>query len=227
MSEELGKIQKPPVENFTAGRKLYFVPLIFSDPQLPLDISLKYSAYWDQVESQIANLEEKLGPVKYLFHELVQDSGAEALKSLEQIHSGSLSLLSSRMQKGASFEALEEEDVLTELMDWSRCLSLGLQNQRVYTQIYQSYIAVNDKRNESIAKKIDETLKGNESCIVIMGEGHHVKFPENIQVFYIAPPALDEIKRWAREQQAKEQAAHVHDENCEHGDCENETEGPG
>ena len=227
MSEELGKIQKPPVENFTAGRKLYFVPLIFSDPQLPLDISLKYSAYWDQVESQIANLEEKLGPVKYLFHELVLDSGAETLKSLEQIHSGSLSLLSSRMQKGASFEALEEEDVLTELMDWSRCLSLGLQNQRVYTQIYQSYIAVNDKRNESIAKKIDETLKGNESCIVIMGEGHHVKFPENIQVFYIAPPALDEVKRWAREQQAKEQAAHVHDENCQDENCEHESGGRG
>jgi hypothetical protein len=216
MSEELGKIEKPSVDNFKAGRKLYFVPLIFSDPQLPLDISLKYSAYWDQVEIQITNLEEKLGPVKYLFHELVQDSGAEALKSLEQIHSGSLPVLSSRVQKGASFEALEDEDTLTELMDWSRCLSLGLQNQRVYSQIYKSYVDVNNKRNENITKKIDATLKGNESCIVIMGEGHHVKFPEDVQVFYVAPPALDEIKRWAREQQAKEQAAHVHDENCQH-----------
>jgi len=220
MSEELGKIEKPPVDNFKAGRKLFFVPLIFSDPKLPLDISLKYSSYWDQVESQITNLEEKLGPVKYMFHELVQDTGAEALKSLEHIHAGSLPLLSGRMQKGATFEALEDEDLLTELMDWSRCLSMGLQNQRVYSLVYQSYVHVNEKRNESIAKKIDTALKGNEACIVIMGEGHHVKFPEDIQVFYIAPPALDEIKRWAREQQAKEQPAHTHDENCEHGDCE-------
>lgn len=222
MSEELGKIEKPPVDNFKVGRKLFFVPLIFSDPTLPLDISLKNSSYWDQVESQIANLEEKLGPAKYLFHELVQDKGTEAIKSLEHIHSGSLPLLNSRMEKGASFEALEDEDLLTELMDWSRCLSMGLQNQRVYSLVYQSYVHANDKRNESIAKKIDTALKGNESCIVIMGEGHHVKFPEDVQVFYIAPPALDEIKRWAREQQAKEQAAHVHDENCEHG----EDEGP-
>ena len=30
MSEELGKIEKPLAEDFKAGRKLYFVPLVFS-----------------------------------------------------------------------------------------------------------------------------------------------------------------------------------------------------
>jgi hypothetical protein len=36
-----------------------------------------------------------------------------------------------------------------------------------------------------------------------MREGHQVQFPEDIQVFYIAPPALDEIRRWLRDQEAK------------------------
>ena len=30
-------------------------------------------------------------------------------------------------------------------------------------------------------------------------EGHQVQFPSDIQVFYVAPPALDEIKRWLRD----------------------------
>jgi hypothetical protein len=31
-----------------------------------------------------------------------------------------------------------------------------------------------------------------------------VKFPADMQVFYVAPPALDEIKRWLREQEEKQ-----------------------
>ena len=33
MAEELGKIEKPAVEQFKQGRKLFFVPLIFSPPE--------------------------------------------------------------------------------------------------------------------------------------------------------------------------------------------------
>jgi hypothetical protein len=91
-------------------------------------------------------------------------------------------------------------------MDWSRCLSLGIQNKKVFSTIYQNYTDSNNKRNEAYSQKIDNLVKGDESCVVIMGEGHHVKFPADMQVFYIAPPALDEIKRWIREEEAKEQA---------------------
>ena len=54
-----------------------------------------------------------------------------------------------------------------------------------------------------MARKIDETLKENEIGIVLMRENHQVQFPSDIQVFYISPPALDEIKRWIREQEQK------------------------
>jgi len=30
-----------------------------------------------------------------------------------------------------------------------------------------------------------------------------VKFPARVNVFYVAPPALDEIKRWLRNQEAQ------------------------
>ena len=36
-----------------------------------------------------------------------------------------------------------------------------------------------------------------------MRENHQVQFPPDVQVFYVAPPALDEIRRWLREREAK------------------------
>ena len=203
MSEELGKIEKPAVEEYRAGRKLFFIPLVFSNPDLPLEYLIIYNRYWEQVESQIANLESKLGAVNHIFHELVPAGGEEGLKDLKQLKVNSPSILESRMAQGAILEALEDNDILTELMDWSRCLSIGLQNQKVFSAVYGFYTEANNKRNEFIAKKINDTLKENESGILIMGEGHHVQFPPDIRIFYVAPPALDELKRWMTDYEAK------------------------
>jgi guanylate kinase len=83
-------------------------------------------------------------------------------------------------------------------MDWSKCLAVGLQSQKAFTKVLESYTEAQKRRNDHIARQIDETLKDNESGILLMREGHQVQFPSDIQVFYIAPPSLDEIKRWLR-----------------------------
>jgi hypothetical protein len=88
-------------------------------------------------------------------------------------------------------------------MDWSRCLIIGLQNPQVVSKVYDFYIEAGKKRNEFIARKIDETLKENEIGLLLMRENHQVQFPSDMQVFYVAPPALDEIKRWLREHESK------------------------
>ena len=62
--------------------------------------------------------------------------------------------------------------------------------------MYQAFLGAQKRRNEHIAKKIDETLKSNEIGILLMREGHQVQFASDIQVFYVAPPGLDEIRRW-------------------------------
>ena len=36
-----------------------------------------------------------------------------------------------------------------------------------------------------------------------MRENHQVQFSEDIQIIYVSPPALDEIKRWLRERENK------------------------
>jgi hypothetical protein len=203
MAEELGKIEKPNVEDFVQGRKLYFVPLVFTNQDLPQEYTEKNNRYWEQVESQIISLEAKLGKTQHIFHELIPESGQEGLNTLKQLKVNSLKIVETRIEKGTILESTEDSEILAELMDWSRCLSIGLQSQKVYSTIYGAYTEANTHRNESISKKIDQALKENETAILIMGEGHHVRFPDDIRVFYIAPPALDEIKRWMRDYEAR------------------------
>ncbi|MBN1191396.1 MAG: hypothetical protein JXA46_16695 [Dehalococcoidales bacterium] len=207
MAEELGRIKKPNVDDYKQGRKLYFIPLVFSSRELSQEYNEINDRYWEQVESQLAGLEAKLGKTEHIFHELVPESGEEGLKTLKQLKVDSLKIIESRLAGGSALDPAEDEEILAELMDWSRCLALGLQSPAVYSTIYTSYIEASNKRNESITKKIDQTVKENQSAILIMGEGHKVTFPSDMRVFYISPPALDELKRWLRDNEAKPKEA--------------------
>lgn len=203
MTEELGKIEKPQAEDFKKGRKLYFVPLIYRSEEPPEEYLEKFNKYWEQVETQIIELESKLGKVNRIYHELIPASGEDGSKSIKELNDKSHKIIKTCLDKGAQLEAVEESDLLTEFMDWSRCLISGLQNQKVFTKIYEFYTEVCKKRNEYIAGKIDETLKTDEIGILLMRENHQVQFPSDIHVFYVAPPTLDEIKRWLRDREIK------------------------
>jgi hypothetical protein len=198
MSEQLGEIEKPPAEGFKADRKLFFVPLILIPPKPQVDLQEMVSRYWDQVQEHISNLEMKLGEVRRVYHELIPVGGEEAAKAIEELCAESHQIVKSGLDKGAELQPIEDSELLTELMDWTKCLAVGLQNQMVFNTVYESFVQVQKKRNEHIANQIDDTLKGGETGVLLMREGHQVQFPSDIQVFYIAPPALDEIKRWIR-----------------------------
>jgi hypothetical protein len=203
MAEELGKIEKPPVERFKKGRKLYFVPLIYGGKDLPEDYLAKFHKYWEQVEKQVEELSGKLGEVNRIYHEYIAASGEDAMKTIGELSEKSQKIVQSCLEKKAQLEAVEDNDILTEFMDWNRCLVIGLQNPKVVSKIYDFYIEAGKKRNEYIARKIDDTLQENEIGLLLMSENHQVQFPPDIQVFYVAPPALDEIKRWLREKESK------------------------
>ena len=124
------------------------------------------------------------------------------MKLAGQLNRNSARIISQRLKRGASLEPVEDEAVLREFMDWSRCLSIGLQSEPALNTIYGAFTEANKKRNEHIARRIDETLGAEEAGILFLREGHQVQFSPDIQVIYIAPPALDELKRWLRDQAA-------------------------
>jgi hypothetical protein len=206
MPEELGKIEKPPVNNFKKGRKLYFVPLIFGNAEMPEEYMEKFNRYWEQVEKQVNELTAKLGKVNRIYHEMIPESGEEGSKAVSELNEKSSKIVRICMEDKAQLEAIEDSDILTEFMDWNRCLMIGLQNPNVISKVYEAFIASGKKRNEIMARKLDETLKPDEIGLLFMRENHQVQFNPDIQVFYIAPPALDEIKRWIREREQKAKA---------------------
>lgn len=206
MAEELGKIERPQVGEFKKGRKLYFIPLILSSPEENAALTERLKKYWEQVQTHLANLEDKLGRVTLVFHELLSMSGEEGLTTLSKVCEPSLRIVKQRVEQGAHLQAIEDGEVLLEFMDWGRCLAIGLQSQHVFNHVYEAYKGIEQKRNETIAKKIGEALLEGETAILLMREGHQIQFPPDIQIFYISPPALDEIKRWVRDQDTDNQA---------------------
>jgi hypothetical protein len=206
MAKKLGKVKKPAAKKFKKGRKLFFLPLIFTPAKPEPDFKELLNKYWQQAREQINNLEEKLTQVKKVYHEWIADSGKEGVKAIETLDTGSKQIVKNILEREAELQPIEDGSLLNEFMDWSRCLSIGLLSQKVFSQVYQSYVEVLRKRHEQMAKRIDETLKSDEIGLLVMREGLQIQFPSDIQVFYIAPPALDEIRRWLREKESRSQS---------------------
>ena len=206
MAEELGRIEKPEAGSFTKPRKLFFVPLIFAPAEPEGDLGEKIRGYWAEVDAHVANLEVKLGSVTKIYHELVPVGGEEGSRLIEELNSASYKLVRSRLDTGAEVQPIEDVDLLTEFMDWTRCLAIGLQNQRVLARVYESYSEAHSSRNKGMVQKMDETLKEGDVGILLMREGHQLQFPSDIEVFYVAPPALDDLKRWLRDREREVEA---------------------
>ena len=75
---------------------------------------------------------------------------------------------------------------------------MGFISQKVAKTVSEFYLEALRKRYEYIAKRIDDTLKANKAGVLFIREGHMVQFPQDVEVFSVAPPALDEIQRWQR-----------------------------
>ncbi|MFC2040351.1 hypothetical protein ACFLTW_04180 [Chloroflexota bacterium] len=206
MAEELGKIKKPEANSFKKGRRLYFIPMVFSSPEAAEEYQALCTRYWRQVDEQLDDLEKRLGQATHLYHELIPQGGPEGLDACQKLSEASYKILAPRAEKGAKLEAFEEPSLLTEFIDWTKCLSVGLQNAKVISTVYEAYQKAHQSRNEHMVKQIDATLLPEETGVMLIREGHHLQFPPDIEVFYVSPPALDEIKRWLRARQEESPA---------------------
>jgi len=205
MAEQLGRIERPEISDFANKRKLYLVPLLFSGEKAPEEYQEKFSLYWAQVSEHVANLEAKIGKVSHVYHESIALGGEDGLKVLERLNPASYRIAKEKCQSGAVLEATEDKELADENMDWERFLLIGFLSQKVAKVVSDFYEETSRKRYEHIARRIDETLKADEAGILFIREGHMVQFPRDIEVFSVAPPALDEIHRWQRQRLAAEE----------------------
>jgi hypothetical protein len=204
MEQELGKIERPEVGDFKKGKKIFLIPLLYPGIDSSPEYAEKFELYWKQVMEQVNNLESKIGPVKRVYHESISIGGKEGLQILEKLNQKSYQITSQKCQDEAEFTAIEDKELAEECMDWERCLVFGFMSDKAARTVSELYIEASKKRFEHIKNKIDETLKDDEIAILFIREGHSVQFPNNVEVFSVAPPALDDIHRWLRDRASRE-----------------------
>ena len=208
MAEQLGRIERPSLEAYRGKRKLLLVPVLALPPDDAEDGIAIVGKYWEQVRTQVTSLELRLGWVKHVYHETLPEGGDEGLKILEASgEQGSYALTQTRCQAGAVLEAAEDAETLMETMDLRRCLMLPFASPRVAAQLQQWMADAVRRRNEHFTERIDETLGEDEVGLLLVGERHQLQFPTDIEVFYVAPPALDEYRRWVDAWLARQRAA--------------------
>ncbi len=205
MTEQIGRIEKPPAERFKQKRKLYLVPLIYSNKDAPPEYKEKVGLYWHQVAEQLVNLETKGGKITHVYCESISQSGEEGMKIVEKVNPDSHQVAKDKCDHGAAFEAIEDKALFNEVMDWERCILLGFVSEKVAGKVSKFYVGALRKRYEFMAKRINKTLKGNEAGLLFITQSHRMQFPADIEVFNVFPPALDEIHRWLRDHAKKEQ----------------------
>jgi len=147
----------------------------------------------------VANLESKIGKVSHVYHESITLAGEDGLKVIEKLNPACYQIARDKCQSGAVLEVIEDKELVEESMDWERFLLTGFISQKAAKMVSEFYAEASRKRYENIASRIDETLKADEAGILFIREGHMVQFAQSIEVFSVAPPALDEIHRWQRD----------------------------
>lgn len=200
MSSELGRIEKPEAEQFKGERRVYLVPLIFAPRQPAPDFSDLYDRYWSGVREHLLKLEHSMGPITRIYHEAVGMPGDEGLGLIEEINDKSSSVARNKVESGAKLEALEDQELVAESLDWQRCLMVGLESRKANDYVWNAYNDTVKRRHELMIQRLDQTLQPEESALLFVSEEHRLQFPPDVRVFYVSPPALDEIHRWMRDQ---------------------------
>ena len=200
MTTPLSQFPKPEAEQYKGQRKLFLVPNFSFPREAPDELNQLLDRYWLEVREHIGNLERSLSTVAHVYHETVFSEGDEGMKMLEAVNPNGYSFIQAMCSSTARLEATEDRALLEESSDWQRCITMGLLSQKVLSAALEGYQQATSGRFEHIGSRVDETLGEGEAGVIFVREDHRIQWPSDIQVFFVAPPALDALKRWIDDQ---------------------------
>jgi len=179
------------------ARKVYIVTMVQPSEGAPEGFNERYDAYWDAVDTQVSQLEEKAGAVVRIFAEGIIGKGEDALQMVQQSNVGAHKVLLSRVSAGAIFEEFEDADLFSKVVDWGRCLHIGLINEEVAAEIQGKYDDFTEKRLVHLQMRLEEGILESESALIFGGDPNFA-IPDGIEKILISPPELDELERWVK-----------------------------
>ncbi|MBI4306138.1 MAG: hypothetical protein HY678_07435 [Chloroflexi bacterium] len=206
-AQPLGRIERPEAAYVLGERKLYVAALIYPIPGAPVGYTQRLNAYWKAIDDHVGRLESKAGVVKHVFHEGIADAADAGLDALKEVNEPAYALIKSRIDAGASFEALEDDETFAEAMDWGRCLQIGFMSRKVADTISDAYRRAAEARYNHMKQAIEETLGQSEAGLLIAASTRGLQLSTSVHVYNVVPPELDELMRWLRDSAAVEAGA--------------------
>lgn len=202
---EIGKIEKPDVEQFAGKRKLYFVRNLYLTDNSPEEYTTLFHAYWDEVSEQIEKM-RAAGDVSKIFCESLLSTSKNALEAFDRMNERAGQLIRERIREGAELIPFEKEEIFGPLLDWSNCLMV-VQTKEVFEKIIATYNELVKQRTEYILQIIEKHLSAGEAGLLLMKDEDRIKlqFPKDIELFLVTPPSYDNILRWFREEMKSRQ----------------------
>ena len=201
MVEELGRISRPATANYQGKRKLLLAPLVHlaAPPDaIPPEGAEIVARYWEQVDVQVRAVQNALGTITRVYHENLPEGGDDGLGYLAATNQDTHQLVARLVEAGATLEATESMAIMAEAFDLQRCLMQPLLSLEVANRLREWFADANRRRYDFISGSIDASLGEDEAGLLLINERHQAQFPSRIEVIYIAPPALDEFRRWAQ-----------------------------
>ena len=196
---ELGKISKPSVDRFKNKKRLIYVPVFFVPPQISeIKENNPFNDYLGEIADNINKLELSLGKIDIIFHEMNTKSKEDGLNIIENLNPDGIDFIKVLHNSGSKISDFENEELITELMDWQRASSSGIMSTKAREIISKEYNETNTQRNKNLLNKISEELNIGSNGILFMREDHGLQFDNETEVFYVSSNTISKVHEWLK-----------------------------
>jgi hypothetical protein len=187
------------MDNAAPGKRtLYLIPFVANNRE-DTAIDALVNDYWREAVEQVEHLAGAGAPVRHLFHEGSITAGDEALAVLQQGNTAGYPHLRRLLGAGARLEPTEDVETLKATLDLHRCMSVVQASEKVADRLMHWFEETRQERYQGIAQRVNAALRTDGAGVLVISPDHQVQFAQDIDVLYVAPPALDRLTRWLRE----------------------------
>lgn len=193
---EIGKIDKPEVEQYKDKKKIYFVRNLYLPQNATDEYKKIYKRYWSEVGEHLDKL-EAAGKVSKIYCESIYMTGEKAMEVLKSMNTQLEKIVKQKIDAGAELLPLEDKELFGAYVDWNNCLML-VRTESVYETVHKLLKEAFEKRFGYIASILEETITGSDAALLIMRDGDHkfLDLPDDIELFNITPPAYDDLLKF-------------------------------
>ena len=122
----------------------------------------------------------------------------EGLDIIENLNQNGIDFIKILYNSGSKISDFENEELVTELMDWQRALSSGIMSAKAREIISKEYTETNSERNKNLLNKISEELNIGSNGILFMREDHGLQFDSDTEIFYVSSNTISKVHDWLK-----------------------------